>query len=272
MSDGRSQPDPLAGARIAVTRPAERAGPMQERIRQAGGEPLAFPAIEIRAHSTRDVGRGPLGEAHSFDLMVFVSPTAARIGCRRLGEMGIDVGELVVAAVGNGTAEALEQAGAARVVVPEHGSDSEALLATGPLAAPAGKRILIVRGEGGRPLLADELARRGAEVAIAEIYRRDPPRWDFEALVEGKPHILVVTSSEALVHLESLAGPDRSRWLKGVPLMVIHPRIAEKARERGFEQVFTSAAPDDRAVVEALGSWWSACDKLEEQTKAPPRR
>ena len=54
-------------------------------------------------------------------------------------------------------------------------SDSENLLQALDLAALAGKRVLIVRGESGRELMADGLRAAGAEVTTVAAYRRSVP-------------------------------------------------------------------------------------------------
>jgi len=223
---------------------------------EAGGEPVVFPALEIEPLALEAVRDGPLGQAEDFDLLIFVSPTAAREACSRLREMGREIGRLRAAAVGGGTAEVLKKEGVGHLLVPATGSDSEALLALPEFRSVEGRRVLIVRGEGGRALLNDELARRGARVQIAEIYRRVCPRAEFGRLVEADPHVLLVTSSEGLANLESLAGEAYLQWLKDQAIMVIHARIAERAREEGFRRVLTSPAPDDRSVFEALVDWW----------------
>jgi uroporphyrinogen-III synthase len=82
-----------------------------------------------------------------------------------------------VFAVGPGTARALQAHGLDSIITPD-GQDSEALLALPQLADVAGKRVVIVRGVGGRALLADTLRARGAQVDFMECYRRMRPRAD----------------------------------------------------------------------------------------------
>src|SRR5688500_19671787 len=77
---------------------------------------------------------------------------------------------------GSGTRRELEKHGIANVIAPESGADSEALLATPALGDVAGKRIAILRGDGGRALLADTFAERGAQVEYVTCYRRLVPK------------------------------------------------------------------------------------------------
>ena len=89
---------------------------------------------------------------------------------------------MVAVAVGAG-----HQLGDARAtLIASEPYNSEALLAAASLRQVAGKRILILRGQEGRNLLGDELARRGAQVDYCEVYRRALPATgaaDFERLV-----------------------------------------------------------------------------------------
>jgi len=105
-----------------------------------------------------------------FDLVVFVSPSAVRIAAP-----AIQRPPRLAAAIGAGTRRELERAGFDNVISPKDGNDSEALLAAPELQAMAGRRVLIVRGEGGRAFLGDALRARGAAVEYAECYRRAGP-------------------------------------------------------------------------------------------------
>src|SRR6185295_12379471 len=98
------------------------------------------------------------------------------------------------------------------VIAPQSGADSEALLAAPELADVTGKRVLIVRGEGGRALLGNMLAARGATVNYAECYRRVRPVADAAPLIadwqRGLIHAVTVSSAEGLDNLLAMTGSE----------------------------------------------------------------
>ena len=242
----------LAGRGVLVTRPARVAAALAERIERAGGRALVYPAIEIES-LPRPAAFDRLGE---FALAVFVSPTA--VECALAAAPSWPRGGFV-AGVGEGTRRALERAGFPRVIAPRDAADSEALLALPELAQFAGRRILVVRGAGGRELLASELAARGCQVELAECYRRAKPTADPGPLLEawdaGRVSAATVFSREALDNLAALVGERR---LRAIALFVSHERIAAHARSRGLQPVL--AGPGDDAMLERLVAYFHERD------------
>ena len=235
----------LAGKRILVTRPRELAQGLAALVAREGGEPVLFPAIEIRDPEDAAAVRALLARAQEFDLAVFVSPSAVRMA------FALHAGPWParLAALGEGTRGELLSRGAAQVIAPREGTDSEALLALPQMRALAGKRILIVRGAGGRELLGESLAARGARVAFAECYRRARPAAG--AGPAGALDGVCVSSGEALENLVALLGPER---LRGVPLFVPHERVARLAHGLGFEPVL--AGPGDAQMLARMVAYF----------------
>jgi uroporphyrinogen III methyltransferase/synthase len=239
---------PLQGRGIVVTRPAGQAERLAALVSAAGGRPFLFPAIEIER-----LPELPLPRLEEFDLAVFVSPTAAECAFERIRHAGVPV-----AAVGGGTRRTLQALGAREVLAPESGADSEALLALPELHEVAGKRILIVRGEGGRELLADTLAARGARTEYLECYRRMLPHADMAPLIgawdRGGIDAVTVSSTASLDNLITLLGVPR---LAAKPLFVNHARVAERAREVGIPELIVAGSGDEE-TAEALVAYFGS--------------
>ncbi len=256
----------LRGARVLVTRPAHQAGPLAERIVAHGGTPVLLPTLDIAGPADPAELDTELARLGDFDLAVFVSPNAVRavLAHRRVRELPA---ALRLAAVGQGTRRALNEAGARDILAPTERFDSEALLELLPETAVRGRRIAILRGAGGREWLGEELVRRGAEVTAVECYRRLPPRTvdavALAQLAEGKIDIVTATSVEGLRNLVQIAGPGGLAMLRATPLLVVGERQARAARELGFHAgLHTAARADDDAILAALCAWRRAQKNL----------
>ncbi|MEO7404710.1 MAG: uroporphyrinogen-III synthase [Burkholderiales bacterium] len=254
----------LAGRAIVVTRPAEQARALVDRLQAIGAEPVAFPAIEIGppAHpAAMTAVLRSLARPESFDLAIFVSPTAVACCFAALRVAGLAwPTALRTAAIGEGSAQALYERGITAVLVPQASFDSEGLLATPALAQPAGRRIAIVRGDGGRDLLGDTLRARGAVVEYVTCYARSRPATDPAPLVTrwAGGHIDAVnfTSSEGLGFFVDIIGAAGRDCLVRTPTFVSHPRIADTAKSHGIHQIVTTGPGDDRLIA-ALGDFFA---------------
>ena len=167
---------------------------------------------------------------------------------------------LKVATVGKGSEAALAERGFTGVIAPSIGFDSESVLALPAFQADAvdGRRVLVLRGDGGRDLLGDTLTARGARVEYLTCYHRGGPADDPAPLVEraraGRLDALTLTSSEGVAHLLALPGAE---VLKTVPVFVPHPRIAAAAEEGGFARVVLTG-PGDRGLIDGLAAHFAA--------------
>jgi uroporphyrinogen-III synthase len=124
----------------------------------------------------------------------------------------------------------------------------------------AGRRVLIVRGDGGRELLATEMRARGAEVAYVEVYRRVLPTADASALLrdwrEGGVDLVTVTSGQILRNLSQLLGPAGQAVLQSTPLILASENVRQVALELGCRGPLEVAADaTDAAMLAALRRW-----------------
>jgi uroporphyrinogen-III synthase len=166
----------------------------------------------------------------------------------------------LAAAIGAGTRRELERAAARAIIAPTAGADSETLLALPEMRDLGGKRVLIVRGEGGRDLLAKTLTARGAVLEHAVCYRRVKPATDAAPLAaawrRGELDALVVWSAQALDNFSTMGG---DQLLAALPVFVPHERIAKHAQSRGAREVVVTA-PGDDPLLERLVAYFDARD------------
>ncbi len=245
----------LAGRRIVVTRPAGQAETLAELIRAEGGTPVVFPVIEIRDLDDIKPLVALIDRLDDFDLAIFISANAVSKAMNLVQARRAWPGHVRVATIGKGSEKALRRFGHADIVAPTGRFDSEALLELPPLADMAGKRVVVFRGDGGRELLADTLAARGAAVEYAECYRRMRPDADVAPLLKlwarSELDGVTVTSSEGLHNLYDMVGKLGQQWLRRTPVFVPHARIAASARALGLERV-VETDPGDEGLAAGL--------------------
>ncbi len=239
----------LGGAGVLVTRAAEQAEPLCRAVRDAGGEPWLLPALTIAPlEYTSEPDRAE-------DLVLFVSRNAVRFGSQIL-----DRPRAGLAAIGPSTAAALTEAGHRPDIVPATGYDSESLLAMPELADMDGRRVLIVRGRGGRELIAETLRARGAEVRYAEVYERrrpDPPRREIEAVHaawrDGRLRFVTCLSLETLRNLVAILGDYGPSVLRGTTLVSASERVLQQARREDIAvDTLLSRGPEPADLVRAM--------------------
>jgi uroporphyrinogen-III synthase len=253
---------PLQGIGIAITRPVDQAKKLSALISEAGGTPILFPLIEIKPLNDYSQFEAIISKIETYDWAIFISSNAVQNGMPRLVKNSIPP-SLKFAAIGPVTGSELQSFGVKEVLTPlshvQHGDenkvrfDSESLLALPEMHDVKNKKILIVRGVGGRDVLAETLKARGAQVIFAECYQRINPQTNCDLLTqlyaEKKLHGIVVTSSEAMRHLLDLAGD--ADWLHNVTLFVNHARIAELPLQLGLK-VAVADELGDEAMLETI--------------------
>ena len=256
MTDGELQA--LHGRRILVTRPAAQATLLAEAIAAHGGKPISFPLLEIGPVPYSPALQQACAGLAAYDWLVFISPNAVEYGLPAVLDGDALPAHLQIAAIGPGTVAALIARGtnAAKITVPAQHFDSEAMLALPAFAVSriSGKHVLILRGNGGRELLADSLRARGAIVDALACYQRSAPL-DGAALLSllcnREVDALTLSSSEGLRNLLALLDTEAMEWVRALPIFVPHRRIAEAADAAGFQRVILTA-PADAGIIEGL--------------------
>jgi uroporphyrinogen-III synthase len=153
------------------------------------------------------------------------------------------------------TAHVLSKVSQQKVHYPEI-SDSEHLLKLDELHNVTNKKILILRGNGGRELIFDTLATRGASVEYREVYKRENLAFRSDLLVpiwqDENINQLVITSSGQLDYFISQFTKEHLDWLFTLHLYVPSERIAQQAREVGFKVVTNTFSASNQVLLAAL--------------------
>lgn len=253
----------LQGRRILVTRPAAQAGELARMIRAHGGEAVLFPLLEIGPATDAQPLLQAIVRLDEYRIALFVSPNAVTFSVPHILARRNWPAELRVAAIGPSTTAELGALGLAQVLAPAQRFDSEALLALPEFQAEqvAGTRVLILRGNGGRDLLAETLRQRGAQVDCVTCYQRSSPAELgplLSLLRSASLDALTISSSEGLRTLvDRLDAGALERWCR-LPLFVPHQRIAEIAARLGVRRVVLTP-PVDAGILEGLCAYaWSS--------------
>ncbi|NIF19279.1 uroporphyrinogen-III synthase [Pantoea sp. Cy-639] len=243
--------------RLLLTRPEEDCAALAQSLAAAGIASASLPLLAIEPLSLGSAQQQCLQLLGQAQALIVVSKPAARLLLEQLDRAGIEPPSTGWFTVGEATARVLQERGLL-VTFPTAGDDSEALLELPGLREAAAfptARVVIVRGEGGRELLAERLAEQGASVEYLELYRRCLPQYPaarLPRLIDGERlNGLVVSSGQGLEHLHRLAGEDWPR-LARLPLFVPSPRVAEQARALGALQIVDCRGASAAALLAAV--------------------
>lgn len=247
----------MSNWRLLLTRPTEECAAVAQVLSASGIASSSLPLLTIAPVALDAAARQRLDAIGSYQAIIVVSKPAARLLLDRLADAALAAPRHGWFSVGEATARVLQATGL-QVTYPTAGDDSEALLGVSVLreaiAVPTA-RVLIVRGKGGRELLAERLGEQGASVEYLELYERrlpdHPPGSLLQRIEAERLNGLVVSSGQGFEHLQRLAGAQWPRVAQ-MPLFVPSPRVAEQARAAGAQQVVDCRGASATALLAAV--------------------
>lgn len=245
----------LQGKTVVVTRPQNQAQELCESVQAAGADVIRLPTLAIEPLLLTPQSKTIIMDLDRYEFVICVSPNAATLGLSELADYWPQwPAQQQWIAVGPATGAAMSDWQLNLAFAPQ-GSTSETLLDWPQLQSLTGKRVLILRGEGGRETLADTLKARGARVDYLELYKRVLPKPDTavltQALIGGESIILTVTSGDGLRNLMTLMKQHLAR-LQACPLLVVSGRLAQFAKEQGFSRIIEASSASSDDIVDAL--------------------
>jgi len=236
------QSNQLNHLRVLNTRPLEQNQPLSKAIQDAGGISIELPAIVIEPLISWQALMPALS---SVDQAIFTSANAVNHYFSALEQQKITwPNHINVTAIGNASASALCTRHIRAAHVPNE-SDSEHLIQLPILQQVHNQTILLVKGEGGRPVIADTMLARGAHLIALNVYRRITPQYSTNMLRKlwqnDAVDIILFTSQQAMQNLYDLfSSAGGYPWLCSKPCIVISKRLAEIAASLGIRTILLS--------------------------------
>ena len=250
---------PLAGRTVLLTRAAERAGALAERLRELGARVDTRPTIELVPPVDPQAARDAVAGIQGFDWVVFTSANGVRFFdelFRQNQDCGTD--ELPrIAAIGPATAREAESAGY-RVTLVAEDSSSEGLADALAGQIEAGAVVLVVRPESARPLLPRALETIGATARPVAFYRNLAAA-DVEqvaaAVRAGHYDVVLLCSPSSLERLLETERGEEDELLRALArtrLVAIGPVTASAILRHGLSCAAVAQRPTDEAVLRSL--------------------
>jgi uroporphyrinogen-III synthase len=209
--------------KVLVTRPAAQANALSEALRARGFDVVEQPLLEVEPLSDDPI------DVTGYDYVVVTSANGARELARRMSARPIRI-----AAIGPGTADALEQAGLhADLVAAVH--TQEGLVDAFP---ESHGRVLFVGAEDARMHLRDALgadflpAYRTVELGVGEVAEAD---------------VVLLASASAARAYANAGGRG--------PAISIGPQTTAVAREGGVDVVAEAERHDVQGLVDSAAAW-----------------
>lgn len=240
---------PLAGKVILVTRPRDGAGDLAARLRELGATAIEAPTIRIE----KPAPGGPLDDAvrraaeGRFAWIVFTSAAGVGAWFERARALDEPRPKAKVAAVGDGTADALRRSDAPPDLVPERFTTA----ALGDAFPRGSGEILLARADRAGADLEHALRAKGWTPVRAEAYRTrlaDTLPSDARRALEDRGVDAVTFTSASTVHgFVHAAGTA-----KAPPAVCIGPVTADAARAAGFDVAAVADPHTTSGLIEAV--------------------
>jgi uroporphyrinogen III methyltransferase/synthase len=237
---------------VVVTRARAQASGLAQALGALGAEVVELPAIRIEPRLETDEVRAAVAALHTYALVCLTSPNGVRLLFEAMAVGGRDARALAnatVAAIGPGTAAALEERGVIADVVPERFVAEalvEALAGTDVRERP----VLVARAAEARDVLPDALRERGAEVDVVALYETVAETPEPEAVEAAQSADYVTfTSSSTVRNLMSAIGDAFPTEAK---VISIGPVTSETARELGLDVHAEATEHTPEGLLETL--------------------
>ena len=237
---------------VLITRPESAGRDLQQHLKAQGIVSYCQPFFDYQAKDTFEQ-LTYLQHQLTAPIVIFVSVAAAEFANKLLPVASWATQHVI--AVGSATARTLKTLGVNAITPTQH--DSEGLLALPELQQVDSDNVLIVRGDGGRELIAEELTGRGASVHYFESYRRvwrNSSNNLIKTWQQQQINCILVTSNALLEFIVNLIKDSNAYWKQDCIWLVASNRIANTAKKNGLKRVVNANGASKQAIAQALSS------------------
>jgi uroporphyrinogen III methyltransferase / synthase len=258
----------LAGRTVVVTRAASQANDLIATLEGYGAKVIACPTIEIAEPESYQLLDEAIDHLYGYDWLIFTSVNGVDFFLRRLVHLGKSVSELDdlrVCAIGEATAERLQQAHIHVDVVPSEAKAEGAFNALVDFAGTreqlAGLNFLLPRAAVARDYLPKALESAGARVDAISAYRTVVPadldRGRLTAMLAGSADCIVFTSPSTVKNLALLFDTfDLSKILTGINVACIGDITGTTAEEYGLKVEIQPSRSTAATLARAIADYY----------------
>ncbi len=247
-----------------ITRSEPHASKLATQLAALGVSSVTVPVMSIVPVEVTGAMRSHLMNLDCFDIVVLISANAADLFVAQVDQYWpqIPVG-LQWVTIGQATAqslaEGLTELSYSEIQIPE-GTDSEALMSLKLFEQINEKKVLLVKGEGGRNHIQQTLTERGAKVTELVLYRRQPAmefQSQLRTVMSSGPRFIQIASGDSFLNVLAMLGASLSSpfWQLGSTIWLVpSDRVAQLLTEHGIArtQISVCDGASNKAVLAQL--------------------
>jgi len=251
---------PLAGRRIALTRPAASSADWRTRLETLGAEVVELPLISV----SKDVNLHTLNEVFQelggYEWIIFTSVNGVKYFFEEFHRVYDDIrafGLMRIAVVGEATAAAVREQHLRVELQPKKANAEELAKALIEREGMDSAKVLVITGNKNREILVQKLEEVRAIVDILPVYKteetdlaKDPVAGDFRA--KGADAILFASPSAAQSFFDQAAALKLAAKAKRPLAGSIGPSTTATMKQLGLPVDFEAADASLDSLVAAL--------------------
>lgn len=249
---------------IIITRPSPYGEELVQLCYQANLPALHFPLFRIIKGCDFDNLQTQLDALTEGDIIISVSPQVSHMIAQQNNTIHFP-DQVYYYAIGRQSAKLFEQICQRPVNFPPQNENSEGLIEylTNQSHPLNQHQVLILGGDVRRTLIDTTLKSQGAFVKDNQIYQRELIKYHPTVLDEYAHNIIVVTSIEHLLQLQTYCHDKNKKQDK---LIITAERIFQVAKKLGWQQIYSIQHANNQNLFKTIASLCHNADVIKQIT------